>query len=49
MHTASYPLPHNARFTHNGLCYQIWGFSAESYATHQPLVVIDDPNRFTMP
>ena len=20
MHTASYPLPHNARFTHNGLC-----------------------------
>ena len=25
MHTASYPLPHNARFTHNGLCYRDLG------------------------
>lgn len=46
-HTAAYPLPNWSRFVHNGACYQIIGFSIMSRASHWPLAVIEDPNRFT--
>jgi hypothetical protein len=48
-HTSSFPLVDGSRLTHEGICYEIYGFVSDDFAQHFPVVTIEDVNRFTPP